>query len=193
MLEKRSEAMIPTKWGKMNMATYSTSQDDQMPIVMMYNPNTNFEKTVNVRMHSECMTGDLFGSRRCDCGEQLDFAMQYIAKNEGIVLYLRQEGRGIGIINKLRAYNKQDEGLNTLEANLVLGFHADDRNYDQAIEVLKLLRIKSINLLTNNPEKLDSFHSTGIMVEKRIPVIIEPHEDNISYLSTKKEDFGHLL
>jgi GTP cyclohydrolase II len=175
------------------MSTYADMEDEAMPIVVLESENTNREYPVNVRIHSECMTGDLFGSQRCDCGEQLDYALQYISRYGGIVIYLRQEGRGIGLINKLKAYNKQDEGLDTLEANLALGFHADDRDYDDALEILKDLGVKKINLLTNNPDKLDAFEGTDIVVSKRIPLIIQPVNENLEYLKTKKEAFGHLL
>ncbi len=139
------------------------------------------------------MTGDLFGSQRCDCGEQLDYALRYISRYGGMVIYLRQEGRGIGLINKLKAYNKQDEGLDTLEANLALGFHADDRDYSDALEVIRQHQCSEINLLTNSPEKLKAFDNSDIKVVKRIPVIIQPVDENMEYLKTKKESFEHLL
>lgn len=175
------------------METFSSTSDEQSPTVVMLNPDTDFTKAVNIRIHSECMTGDLFGSQRCDCGEQLEYALKYVSKHGGMVIYLRQEGRGIGLINKLRAYNKQDEGLDTLKANLALGFHADNRDYTDAIEVLKHHECGEINLLTNNPEKLKAFDKTKIKVIKRIPVIIQPVDENMEYLKTKKESFGHLL
>ena len=175
------------------MMTFSKDNVEKMPEVVMLNPDTDLTKTVNLRIHSECMTGDLFGSQRCECGEQLDYSLRYINKYGGLVIYLRQEGRGIGLINKLHAYKLQDTGRNTLEANLDLGFHADSRSYEDAIEVLRHLGVTSINLLTNNPEKVKAFEDTNIKVEKRVPVIIEPVRENIGYLKTKKEDFGHYL
>lgn len=175
------------------MSTYAVSEDEAMPIVVMESENTKWDCPVNVRIHSECMTGDLFGSQRCDCGEQLDYAMQYVSRYGGLVIYLRQEGRGIGLINKLKAYNKQDEGLDTLEANLALGFHADDRDYDEAITILEEKGVRQINLLTNNPDKLGAFDDSKIEVIKRVPVIIQPVTENLGYLKTKKEAFGHLL
>ncbi len=175
------------------MSTYSNDKDEKMPEVVLCTENLDLNKPVNVRIHSECMTGDLFGSQRCDCGEQLEYSLRYISRYCGVIIYLRQEGRGIGLINKLKAYNKQDDGLDTLEANLALGFHADDRDYSNAIDILRDLGITKINLLTNNPEKLSAFEDTKIKVEKRIPVIIQPVDDNLEYLKTKKTSFGHLL
>lgn len=192
-IKKQSAAPIPNKYGTFQMATYAVNESNLMPTVVLWCQNTDWSKPVNVRIHSECMTGDLFGSQRCDCGEQLDYALRYVSRYGGVVIYLRQEGRGIGIINKLKAYNLQDEGRNTLEANLDLGFHADDREYGAAITILQDMKVSSINLLTNNPEKLNAFEGSNIKVEKRIPIIIQPVDENLAYLKTKKEDFGHLL
>ena len=166
---KQSETTIPTKYGSFIISTYSINEEDKMPLVVLSTQNLDTSNPVNVRIHSECLTGDLFGSQRCDCGEQLDYALQYISRYGGVVIYLRQEGRGIGLINKLKAYNKQDEGLDTLEANLALGFHADDRDYGDAIIVLEDIGVSQINLLTNNPDKLNAFNDTNISVSKRIP------------------------
>ncbi len=151
------------------------------------------EEVVNVRIHSECMTGDVFGSLRCDCGEQLHQSSEYIESNGGVVIYLRQEGRGIGLENKLKAYNLQDQGMDTIQANLALGFHADDRDFTPAIEYLKSKGVSKINLLTNNPEKIASFEGTGIKVVKRIPIIVAEDQENAPYLRTKKESMGHML
>lgn len=189
----QSEAPIPTKRGTFRMMTFASDNGEKMPEVVMLNPDTDLTKTVNLRIHSECMTGDLFGSQRCECGEQLDYSLRYINKYGGLVIYLRQEGRGIGLINKLNAYKIQDTGRNTLEANLDLGFHADSRTYEDAIEVLRHLGVNSINLLTNNPEKVKAFEDSNIVVEKRVPVIIEPVRENVGYINTKREDFGHFL
>ena len=190
---KQSATTIPTKYGSFIISTYSIDEEDKMPLVVLSTHNLDTSNPVNVRIHSECLTGDLFGSQRCDCGEQLDYALQYISRYGGVVIYLRQEGRGIGLINKLKAYNKQDEGLDTLEANLALGFHADDRDYGDAIIVLEDIGVSQINLLTNNPDKLNAFNDTNITVSKRIPLIIQPVNENLEYLKTKKESFGHLL
>ena len=135
----------------------------------------------------------MFGSKRCDCGEQLEKSLEIISKENGVLIYLRQEGRGIGLINKLRAYQLQDTGLNTLDANTHLGFEVDDRQYDIAIKVLHDLKINKINLLTNNPEKLAAFDDADIEVVKRLPLITVPVAENESYLSTKQNLLGHLL
>jgi GTP cyclohydrolase II len=173
--------------------SYALDATDKMPIVVLMNPNTNLDGVVNVRIHSECFTGDLFGSQRCECGEQLEFAMNYINDKGGCIIYLRQEGRGIGLINKLNAYKMQDKGLDTKEANEVLGFHADSRSYEDAVQILNDLRINKINVLTNNPDKLQAFVDTDIEVENRIPIIIPAGGHNRDYLKTKKDAFGHLL
>jgi len=164
-----------------------------MPHMVLINEQTDFNAPVNVRVHSECMTGDVFGSHRCECGEQLDWAMKYIADNGGIIIYLRQEGRGIGIINKLHAYTLQDKGFDTAEANKMLGFGYDDRTYEDALEILRDLNIKQINLLTNNPDKIKGLSNCVVKVEDRIPIIIAPRKENQSYLKTKREFFGHKL
>jgi 3,4-dihydroxy 2-butanone 4-phosphate synthase/GTP cyclohydrolase II len=139
------------------------------------------------------MTGDTFKSKRCDCGEQLDLAMQKIANGNGVLLYMRQEGRGIGIINKLNAYNLQDKGLNTYEANQHLGLEADARQYHDAILILKNLEIKSMHLLTNNPLKIDAIKNSGILVKNRIAITTTPKTENKFYLHTKKHVKGHLI
>ena len=155
--------------------------------------NTDFSKTVNVRFHSECITGEIFHSKKCECGQQLDAAMKYMSENGGMIIYLRQEGRNIGIINKLRAYALQEKGFDTVEANLKLGLPADGRNFDVAVEMLKILNVKEINLLTNNPDKLKSLENSGIILNHRVPLEIESNDVNKSYLSKKKDYFGHLL
>lgn len=193
MISKKAAAPIPTKHGTFNVVAYSLNDTDPMPHMVLINEKTDFNAPVNVRVHSECMTGDVFGSHRCECGEQLDWAMNYIAKNGGIVIYLRQEGRGIGIINKLHAYTLQDEGFDTAEANKELGFGYDDRTYEDALEILRDLNIKEINLLTNNPEKIKGLSNCVVQVLDRIPVEITPRKENLLYLKTKREFFGHKL
>lgn len=192
-IKRQAEAPLPTEWGQFNIVAYAEDENEWMPHLAMVSENTDFSKTVNVRIHSECITGDLFHSKRCDCGKQLDHAMKYIHKNGGVVIYLRQEGRNIGIINKLKAYNLQDRGMNTAEANLALGLPADGRKYDMVNYILQDLGIKSINLLTNNPEKIHFFDHSKIKFNKRIPLEINPEKENIKYLETKKDYFGHLL
>ncbi len=191
-LQKQSEAKIPTAYGEFDMMAYSVTSDDKMPHIVLKNLKSARD-IVNVRVHSECITGDLFGSYRCECGEQLASSMDYIGKNQGIVIYLRQEGRGIGIINKLHAYVKQDEGLDTAEANAALGFGYDDRTYEDAIIILKDLEISKINLITNNPDKIKSFEDSGIEVITRIPINIKPRSENVGYLKTKRDFFGHSI
>lgn len=192
-MKRQAQSPLPTKWGMFIMIAYARQAKDSMPHLAMVNPTTDFTKTVNVRLHSECITGDLFGSKRCDCGEQLHYSLQKIAEEGGVVLYLRQEGRGIGIINKLKAYNLQDTGINTADANLHLGFDIDERDYGIAIAMLKDLGITSINLLTNNPDKLKAFDNSGIKIEQRLPIRIPPQKENLSYLQTKKNLMGHFL
>jgi 3,4-dihydroxy 2-butanone 4-phosphate synthase/GTP cyclohydrolase II len=150
---------------------------------------------VLVRIHSECITGDVLGSLRCDCGTQLEMAMSQVAeRDEGIIIYLRgHEGRGIGITQKLRAYELQDRGMDTVEANLQLGFPADARNYTIAAQILKHLRVKSISLLTNNPSKIVGLEGFSFAINHQIPLKAMPTQDNLSYLMTKQEKMGHLL
>jgi GTP cyclohydrolase II len=192
-MKRQAEAKLPTEWGEFEIIAYAENENDWMPHLAMISRKTDFSKTVTIRIHSECITGDLFHSKRCDCGKQLDSAMKYIHKNGGILLYLRQEGRSIGIINKLKAYNLQDKGLNTAEANIELGFPADARDFKIAIEILNDLGVKSINLMTNNPEKVHFIEGSSIKLEKRIPLEIHPEKENIEYLKTKKDYFGHFL
>jgi len=152
------------------------------------------QENVLVRVHSECFTGDVLGSLRCDCGEQLDRSMEKVAQAErGVILYLRQEGRGIGLPDKLRAYNLQDEGLDTVEANLKLGHQADERDYTIAALMLKELRVRSINLITNNPKKISELRGLGVVVRQRTPIEVPPRPENLTYLRTKARRMDHLL
>ncbi len=185
--------MMPTNWGKFWMKAYSRSKENHMPHIVLVAPNLNIKEVVNVRIHSECITGDLFHSNRCDCGDQLDKSMRYISKTGGILIYLRQEGRGIGIINKLKAYNKQDEGFDTIQANLELGFDVDLRDFGVAVDILKSEGVRKINLLTNNPLKLEVFKDSGIQLFKRVPIETEVKKENAGYLKTKKDGLGHLF
>ncbi|MXO31523.1 GTP cyclohydrolase II [Apibacter sp. B2912] len=192
-MKRQAEANLPTEWGEFEIIAYSENENDWMPHLAMISKNTDLSKTVNIRIHSECITGDLFHSKRCDCGKQLDAAMKYIHENGGVLLYLRQEGRNIGIINKLKAYNLQDKGLNTAEANIELGFPADARDFKIAVEILEDLGIQSVNLLTNNPEKISFIKDSSIKFIHRIPLEINPEKENLEYLKTKKDFFGHFL
>lgn len=189
----QGEADIPTEWGIFSMKAYSDREDDLMPHLVLIKEPYQPDQVVNVRIHSECITGDLFGSKRCECGEQLSKSMEYLSNNGGLLIYLRQEGRGIGIINKLHAYEKQDEGYDTAEANSILGLEVDGREYLDAVTILNHLSITKVNLLTNNPSKLEALEENGIIVESRIPVVVTPRAENKNYLNTKKTLFGHYL
>ena len=193
MLTIQAQSNIPTDFGMFTVYAFSEHEEDWNPHLVWVAENTDFSKTVNVRFHSECITGEIFHSKKCECGQQLDSAMKYMSENGGMIIYLRQEGRNIGIINKLRAYALQEKGFDTVEANLKLGLPADGRNFDVAVEMLKILNVKEINLLTNNPDKLKSLENSGIILNHRVPLEIESNEVNESYLSKKKDYFGHLL
>ena len=173
------------------MDAYDSGREE-MPHIVLHNQGVRSE-VVNVRIHSECLTGDVFGSTRCDCGEQLTASLKYIEQHGGMLIYLRQEGRGIGLVNKLKAYNLQDEGFDTIVANHQLGFETDLRSYDAAVTILKHYGVARINLMTNNPEKLEAFEDSGIHVESRIPVVTVLSSENERYLQTKKIDLGHML
>lgn len=193
MIKIQAEANVPTEYGNFRMVAFSEAETDWMPHIALVAENTDFSKPVNVRFHSECITGEVFHSKKCECGQQLDFAMKFTQENGGIIVYLRQEGRNIGIINKLKAYSLQEKGLDTVEANLELGLPADDRDFGVAIDILNLLGIKEINLLTNNPIKLSFVENSNIKLNSRIPLQIASNADSKEYLRTKKNYFGHLL
>ena len=193
MLTKQAEAIIPTPWGDFNMIAFSDGPNEWMPHLALVHMDCDTSQPVLTRIHSECITGDLFGSKRCDCGEQLHKSLEMTAKAGGVVLYLRQEGRGIGIINKLKAYNLQDVGLNTVDANLHLGLEVDSRQYDIALQMLEALDIRQVLLLTNNPDKIEAFEESDIELVDRVPLIVTPNADNLNYLETKKKDLGHLF
>lgn len=192
-IQRQAEAFIPTPWGNFNMIAFASDESDWMPHLALVHEDFDPEQPTLIRIHSECITGDLFGSRRCDCGEQLHRALEQTAAVGGVVLYLRQEGRGIGIINKLKAYQLQDLGLNTIDANVHLGLDIDARQYDIAIAMLQALQIKQIRLLTNNPAKVEALEQSDIEVLERVPLVIPPQEENRDYLRTKQEKMGHLF
>lgn len=192
-LRKEAEANLPTDWGDFVMMAFKSDVSDYDPDLVLVHPELDNNEVVTLRIHSECITGDLFHSQRCDCGHQLDAAMKSISVEKGLLVYLRQEGRGIGIINKLKAYNKQDEGLDTIQANEALGLEVDARTYEKVIQILQYLGITKINLLTNNPEKIAAFEDGPVRLIKRIPLEIKPTDNNSAYLKTKKEGMGHLL
>ncbi len=192
-MRKQSEAVIPTPSGNFRMIAYSDEEAEKMPHVVLVHEKLEDLKDVVVRIHSECLTGDLFGSKRCDCGEQLDKALDIIGKEKGILIYLRQEGRGIGLINKLKAYQLQDTGMNTIDANIHLGFEPDERDYKEASKILKDIGVASVKILTNNPEKVEGLNAYGIRVSERIPLIIDPSAENKDYLKVKNDLMGHML
>lgn len=192
-MKRQAEARIPTRLGNFTMIAYAANAGERMPHLALLADDFDPSRPVPVRIHSECMTGDVFGSRRCDCGEQLDASLRIAAERGGLVIYLRQEGRGIGLINKLKAYNLQDIGLNTAEANTHLGFDVDARQYECAVFILQDLGIEAVELITNNPDKVEALRRSPVRVAARIPLVIKPHEDNRDYLVTKQELMGHLL
>lgn len=184
---------IPTRHGEFILHYYSNDIDDKEHIALVKGDVAN-QENIPVRIHSECFTGDVLGSRRCDCGEQLAMAMQMISEaNAGILIYLRQEGRGIGLLKKLQAYNLQDQGLDTVDANIQLGHLADEREYSVAALILASLQVKSIQLITNNPKKIDALTHLGIQVTQRIPIEVVAHKDNLGYLKTKAKKMKHIL
>jgi len=184
-LEDLVQTRLPTEHGEFVLHFYSNTIDDKEHIALVKGDVANREN-VPVRIHSECFTGDVLGSRRCDCGEQLAMAMQLINEaGYGVLIYLRQEGRGIGLLKKLQAYNLQDKGMDTVDANIHLGHRADEREYSIAALMLENLQIKSIKLMTNNPKKIDALKKLGINVAGRIPVEAVAHDDNVGYLKTK--------
>jgi len=183
-------ATLPTKYGTFRIQAFK-EPDTQKEHLAVFTDNLHELDTPIVRVHSECLTGDAIGSVKCDCGEQLDFALDLIAKEGGLVIYHRQEGRNIGLLNKVNAYALQDQGLDTVAANHQLGFRADERTYEMVEFILHHLRIKKLKLLTNNPAKMESL--IDIKIVERLPIRIEPNPHNEGYLKAKKEQLGHIL
>lgn len=192
-VERQVCARIPTQEGEFQLCLYTNDRDDKEHLALIIGDDAH-QTDVLVRVHSECFTGDVLGSQRCDCGEQLHLSMQLIAENgSGILIYLRQEGRGIGLLDKLKAYNLQDDGYDTVEANLALGHQADEREYTIAAAILKDLGIESVHLLTNNPAKIRHLRMLGVPVGKRIPLESTMTAENADYLITKVRRMNHLL
>ncbi len=189
-ITKKETALLPTEFGTFTITVFEDAQGlDHAAVYTGISKND----PVLVRIHSECLTGDVFHSLRCDCKEQLHAALKMIAKQSGVVIYLRQEGRGIGLLNKIRAYNLQDRGMDTVEANEQLGFKADQRDYTFGMQMLADLGIKKIRLLTNNPKKMEGFENSCIEIVERVPLLTMPTKQNKKYLDTKKEKMGHYF
>lgn len=190
IIHLESKVKLPTSYGEFDMYGFTSQLDDKEYIVIN---SGEIKNGMNVRIHSECVTGDIFHSARCDCGEQLEYSMKYIQEHGGMILYLPQEGRGIGLINKLKAYELIEQGYDTITANEALGFEADLRDYTEASQILKYFNIEEIQLISNNPDKFNQLQDLGIHVSNRVPVVIEPNETNASYINTKKHEMGHLI
>ena len=186
-------ADFPSRFGKFQVVAFWNNRDGKEHVAIMRG-NVFGREDVSTRVHSECLTGDALGSLRCDCRDQLEVALKAIGREEhGLVLYLRQEGRGIGLLNKLKAYGLQDRGLDTVEANQALGFRDDEREYSIAAHMLHSMKVRSIRLLTNNPRKIDDLTRFGIKIKGRIPHVIPPNDYNRFYLETKRVKSGHYL
>lgn len=193
LVERVVETKMPTRYGDFKMFGFINKLNGEHHVALVKG-EINEKNEVLTRVHSECLTGDALGSKRCDCGEQYDAAMKRIAEEGcGILLYMRQEGRGIGLINKLKTYSLQDKGFDTVEANEMLGFPADMRSYDVAAAILKDLGVSKVNLMTNNPRKIDGLERYGIEIVNRVPIKMNHNEKNEFYLQTKKEKLGHIL
>ncbi|MAN94484.1 MAG: bifunctional 3,4-dihydroxy-2-butanone-4-phosphate synthase/GTP cyclohydrolase II [SAR202 cluster bacterium] len=193
LIERVAEARLPTRYGPFQAIAYKSHVDVGEHIALTIGEWTE-DEPVLVRIHSECLTGDVFGSMRCDCGEQIDLALQQIAEaGNGIFLYMRQEGRGIGLHNKIKAYSLQDEGLDTVEANETLGFEPDLRHYGVGAQILRDLGVRKLNLLTNNPKKVVGLSGFDLEIVNRIPVEAEVTDENRTYMKTKKSRMGHIL
>ncbi len=185
-IEISDVANLPSRFGKFNVKAFKEGEKEHLVIYAK-----DLDKEPVVRVHSECLTGDALGSLKCDCRDQLEYALKLINEEDGMVIYLRQEGRNIGLLNKINAYALQDKGLNTIEANHQLGFASDERTYEIVTFILNHFKIQKIKLLTNNPDKINSI--SGVEILERRPIIIEANEFNEGYLGTKRDEMGHLL
>jgi GTP cyclohydrolase II len=196
MLTKVAEANFPSRFGHFRIFAFEGAYgpDVQECVVLRMGDIASATEPALVRIHSQCLTGDVFHSLRCDCRSQLELSLNLIAEEgRGLLIYEHQEGRGIGLLNKLRAYELQDDGADTVEANERLGFEADLRDYQMPAEILRYFKVRSVRLLSNNPDKIAALERAGIQVVERIPCIVAPHESTEGYLRTKKQKLGHLL
>lgn len=192
-VERAAEARLPTEYGEFRIIGYRSRVSNEEFVVLARGEMEGSRSSL-VRIHSQCLTGDVFGSTKCDCGQQLRSAMKMIAdEGSGVIVYQYQEGRGIGIINKIRAYSLQDEGADTIEANRRLGLSVDDREYGQCAEILSDLGLRRIRLISNNPEKIDAMKDHGLVVDSVVPLPIKFHRALRHYLRTKREKMGHLI
>jgi 3,4-dihydroxy 2-butanone 4-phosphate synthase/GTP cyclohydrolase II len=193
LVRRIASAKMPTEYGEFTAVAYEASVESWAPLALVMG-DVSGDAPVLVRMHSECLTGDVFGSRRCDCGDQLEKAMRIIGQEgKGVLVYLRQEGRGIGLVNKVRAYELQDQGHDTVEANVALGFAPDPRDYGIGTQVLVDLGVKNLRLLTNNPRKRVGLESYGLTIVEQVPIEIPANDTNRKYLHTKRDKLGHQL
>jgi len=192
-VERVADARLPTETGEFRIIGFRSLVSDE-EFVALVKGDLRADRPSLVRIHSQCMTGDVFGSVKCDCGRQLQAAMKLIEQEgHGAIVYQQQEGRGIGIINKIRAYALQDEGADTIEANERLGFAADMRRYEQCAEILLDLGLRTVRVMSDNPAKIQALRQAGIKVVERVPLEVEPHDSFVNYLKTKKEKMGHLV
>ena len=193
LILRAAEAILPTEYGEFKIVVFSSAVDGKEHLALTMGEIAP-DEPILVRVHSECLTGDVFGSLRCDCGPQLNAALRQIAaEGSGVLVYMRQEGRGIGLINKIRAYQLQEQGLDTVEANVELGFDADLRDYGYGAQILRELGVGKMRLLTNNPRKIKGLHGHGLEIVERVPLLVDANEYNERYLLTKKLKLGHLL
>jgi 3,4-dihydroxy 2-butanone 4-phosphate synthase/GTP cyclohydrolase II len=193
LVQRVAEARLPTPFGEFKVIAFKSSTDPDEHLAMVMG-DVATDEPVLVRVHSQCLTGDVFHSLRCDCGEQIEIAMKRIAaEGRGVVLYMRQEGRGIGIHNKIKAYALQDEGLDTVEANISLGFKPDQRDYGVGAQILADLGVRNMRLMTNNPKKMSGLESFGLNIVEQLPITTQPNPHNKRYLRTKQKKMGHLL
>jgi len=193
LVRRVAETKLPTEYGEWKCIAYRAITDPDEHVALVYG-DVEGEEPVLVRVHSQCVTGDVFGSQRCDCGEQLHLAMKMISEaGKGVVVYMRQEGRGIGLHNKIKAYNLQDNGMDTVEANEALGFPADRRDYGIGMQILVDLGLRNLRLLTNNPTKRAGLEGFGLQIAERVPIVATPNKHNVRYLETKRTKMGHLL